>query len=116
MSQTTIYHNPACSTSRKALELLTARGRTPIVVEYLKTGWSRPQLEGLLQVMDLQPRDILRTRGDLAASLGLTDPATGDGAILDAMVAHPALVERPIVATEKGVRLARPLERLEEIF
>lgn len=116
MSQTIIYHNPACSTSRKALEALKAAGRAPQVVEYLKAGWTRPQLTELLAAMKLQPRDILRTRGDLAAELGLTDPAVGPDALLDAMVAHPVLVERPIVVTEKGTRLARPIERLQEIL
>ena len=116
MSQTIIYHNPACSTSRKALEMLTAAGRRPQVVEYLKVGWTKSQLQGLLKAMGSKPRDILRTRGDLASSLGLTDLAAADEAILDAMVAHPVLVERPIVETEKGVRLGRPVERVQEIL
>jgi len=116
MSQTIIYHNPGCSTSRKVLDMLTAAGRAPQVVEYLKVGWTKPQLQGLLKAMGLKPRDILRTRGDLAASLGLTDPAVGGDAILAAMIEHPVLVERPIVQTEKGVRLGRPVERVVEIL
>jgi arsenate reductase len=116
MSQTIIYHNPACSTSRKALDALVAAGRAPQVVEYLKTGWTLSQLRALLAAMGLTPRDILRTRGDLAADLGLTDPAAADQAILDAMVAHPVLVERPIVTTAKGTRLCRPADRLQEIL
>jgi arsenate reductase len=106
----TIFHNPKCGTSRNALAMIEAAGYVPKVVEYLKLGWTRTQLEGLLAAMGARPRDILREKGTPAAELGLLDPAVGDAAILDAMVAHPILVERPIVVTPKGVTLARPSE------
>jgi arsenate reductase len=112
----TIYHNPGCSTSRKALALIRERGVEPEVVEYLKTGWTRPQLEGLLKTMDLGPRDILRVRGTPAEALGLTSPSVTDDAILRAMTEHPVLVERPIVAGASKAVLARPIERLEALL
>ena len=106
----TIFHNPACGTSRNALEMIRAAGYAPAVVEYLKAGWTRPQLEGLLAAMGATPRDLLRTKGAPAEAMGLTDPEVGDDALLDAMVAEPVLVNRPIVATPKGTRLCRPSE------
>ena len=106
----TIFHNPACGTSRTVLALIRAAGYAPTVVEYLETGWSKPQLEGLLARMGAGPRDILRRRGTRAAELGLLDPAAGDAQLLAAMVAHPVLVERPIVETPLGTRLCRPAE------
>ncbi len=119
----TIFHNPACGTSRNTLAMIQAAGYAPQVIEYLKTGWTKAQLQDLLAAMGARPRDILREKGTPAAELGLLDPgATGD-AILDAMVEHPILVNRPIVVTPKGVRLCRPsdvvfelLERLPESF
>ena len=115
-SSVTIFHNPACSTSRKALEAIRAAGMQPNVVEYLKTGWTVPQLKGLLQAMKARPRDILRVRGTPAETLGLTDPAVADETILAAMAKHPALVERPIVVTPKGTVLARPVEKLQGVL
>jgi arsenate reductase len=112
----TIFHNPACGTSRGALELIRAAGHAPEVVEYLKTGWKRPQLEGLLAAMGARPRDLLRRKGDLAAELGLLGDEVSDETILAAMLAHPALVERPIVVTPKGIRLARPAERVADLL
>ena len=106
----TIFHNPACGTSRTVLALIRGAGYAPTVVEYLETGWSKPQLEGLLARMGAGPRDILRRRGTQAAELGLLDPAIGDAQLLAAMVAHPVLVERPIVETPLGTRLCRPAE------
>ena len=108
----TIFHNPACGTSRNTLAAIRESGVEPVVVEYLKTGWTRPGLEGLLAAMGGAPRDILRLRGTPAEALGLTDPAATDGAILDAMVAHPILVERPIVQSPKGAALCRPSEKV----
>jgi arsenate reductase len=108
----TIFHNPGCGTSRAVLAALRDAGREPKVVEYLKTGWTKPQLRGLLAAMKASPRDILRVRGTAAESLGLTAPGTTDDKILDAMVADPILVERPIVVTERGAALCRPAERL----
>lgn len=104
----TVYHNPACGTSRKTLELLRERGIEPTVVEYLKAGWTRPQLDDLLARMKASAHDILRVRGTRAEELGLTDPATPQATLLEAMVADPALVNRPIVVTPKGAALCRP--------
>ena len=115
-SPITIFHNPKCGTSRTVVETVQAAGCAPVIVEYLKAGWTRPQLEGLLARMGARPRDILRTRGTPAEALGLLDPGVSDAQILDAMVAEPILVERPIVAAPKGVRLCRPAERVRELL
>jgi arsenate reductase len=112
----TIFHNPACGTSRNTLAAIRESGVEPTVVEYLKTGWSQPQLKALLARMGKGPRDILRVRGTPAEDLGLTDPAASDTAILDAMVAHPILVERPIVESPKGVALCRPSEKVFDLL
>ena len=112
----TIFHNPACGTSRNTLAAIRESGVEPTVVEYLKAGWTKPQLQDLLGKLALRPRGILRTKGALAAELGLTDPSASDDAILDAMVAHPVLVERPIVVSPRGTVLARPSERVFEIL
>ena len=106
----TIFHNPACGTSRNTLAMIRAAGYEPIVVEYLQVGWTRQKLEELLAGMKARPRDILREKGTPAGELGLLDPATTDDRILDAMVQRPILVNRPIVMTPKGVKLARPSE------
>ncbi|HLY56668.1 MAG TPA: arsenate reductase family protein [Stellaceae bacterium] len=90
--------------------MIRAAGYEPNVVEYLTTGWTRGQLEGLLAQMGARSRDILREKGTPAAELGLLDPAVGDDQLLDAMVEHPILVNRPIVVTPKGVKLCRPSE------
>jgi len=108
----TIYHNPKCGTSRKTLELIRSKGLEPEIVEYLKTGWTKPQLEDLLKKMKAGPRDILRAKEPLAEELGLRDPKASDAAILKAMIAHPVLVERPIVVTAKGAALGRPPEAI----
>lgn len=105
-----IHHNPDCGTSRNVLELICAAGYEPTVVEYLKLGWTRPQLLALFAAAGLTPRAALRETKSPAAELGLLDPATSDDALLEAMIAHPVLVNRPIVATQKGVRLCRPSE------
>lgn len=112
----TIYHNPGCGTSRNALALIKAAGYEPIVVQYLQTGWTRSQLEELLAAMQAAPRDILREKGPPCADLGLLDPNTTDDQILDAMVRHPILVNRPIVVTPNGVRLARPSDAVLELL
>jgi arsenate reductase len=106
----TIYHNPDCETSRNTLAMIEAAGYTPTVVEYLKAGWTRQQIEALLADMGARPRDVLRERGTPAAELGLLDPSVSDEQILDAMITHPVLVNRPIVVTPKGVKLSRPSE------
>ncbi|MBL0923720.1 MAG: arsenate reductase family protein [Sphingomonadaceae bacterium] len=112
----TIWHNPDCGTSRKTLAIL---GETPeielSVIEYRKLPFTRGKLEQLFRDAGLSPRDALRTRGSPAEELGLIDGASAD-TILDAMVEHPILVERPFVETEKGVRLCRPQDRVYEII
>jgi arsenate reductase len=112
----TVFHNPGCGTSRNTLAMIQAAGHEPTVVAYLAAGWTRRQLEGLLAAMDARPRDILRDKGTPAADLGLLDPAVSDEAILEAMVAHPILVNRPIVVTPKGTRLCRPSERVLDLL
>lgn len=111
----TIWHNPDCGTSRKALARLREAGAHVTVIEYKKAPFDRAKLEQLLADAGLTPREALRTRGSPAEELGLIDGASAD-AIVDAMVAHAILVERPLVETEKGVRLCRPLEKIEEIL
>jgi arsenate reductase len=106
----TIFHNPACGTSRNTLAMIEAAGYAPTVVEYLVAGWTRPQLEELLGRMGARPREVLREKGTPAADLGLLDEGVTDGQLLDAMTVHPILVNRPIVVTPKGVKLCRPSE------
>ncbi|MCB8877228.1 arsenate reductase (glutaredoxin) [Acidisoma silvae] len=115
-SKVTIFHNPACGTSRRVLGMIEAAGMAPEIVLYLKTGWTRPQLLFLLASMKARPRDILRKRGTPAEELGLLAADTTDDAILDAMVAHPVLVERPIVVTPRGAKLCRPAETVEDLL
>jgi arsenate reductase len=112
----TIHHNPNCGTSRNTLQLLRDGGHEPRVVEYLKTGWSRAELERLLARAGLKPRDVLRSRGTPAEELGLLKEGVSDDAVLAAMTEHPVLVERPIVETPKGVRLCRPADKVREIL
>jgi arsenate reductase len=112
----TIFHNPACGTSRNALAMIRETGVEPTVVEYLKTGWTADQLKGLLKAMGKTPRDVMRVRGTPAEELGLTEPSVSDETIITAMVAHPILVERPIVQTPKGVRLGRPIVAVREVL
>ena len=116
MSAVTIYHNPRCSTSRNALALLRERGIEPQVVEYLKTPPSRAQLIELIKAAGLGVRGIMRAKEALFAELGLGDPNTSDEALIDAMMAHPILINRPIVVTPLGTRLCRPPETLLEIL
>jgi arsenate reductase len=110
MSSVTIYHNPACGTSRNTLALLREKGVEPTVVEYVKAGWTKDQLEALFKTMGVSAHDVLRVRGTQAHELGLTDPAASDAAVIAAMILDPILVERPIVVTPKGAALCRPAE------
>ncbi|CAH1675396.1 arsenate reductase (glutaredoxin) [Bosea thiooxidans] len=112
----TIYHNPACGTSRNALAMIRLSGEEPVVVEYLKTPPKRETLVSLLAAMKLTPRDVLRQKGTPYAELGLEDASLTDEALLDAMMAHPILINRPIVITDKGVRLCRPSEAVLELL
>ena len=113
---TRIYHNPKCSTSRKVLEALRNAGEEPEVVEYLKTPPSKAELKDLLKRMKMRPRDLLRKKEALYKELGLDEEKKSDEQIIDAMIAHPILIERPIVVTKKGVRLGRPPEIVNEIL
>jgi arsenate reductase (glutaredoxin) len=112
----TIFHNPACGTSRKTLDILREKGDEPRVVEYLKTPPGRDELKRLYDRAGISPREGLRAKEPLAAELGLTRPDVSDDEILDAMAEHPILIERPLVETDKGVRLCRPQERVREIL
>ena len=110
MSGVTIYHNPGCGTSRNTLALLRDKGVEPTVVEYLKEGWTKAQLEDLLARIGASAHDILRVRGTNAVELGLTDPGASDEVLIAAMIIEPILVNRPIVVTAKGAALCRPAE------
>jgi arsenate reductase len=112
----TIYHNPRCGTSRNTLALLRDAGHEPQVIEYLVTPTSRAELADLAARSGAGAHGLLRSKEALAAELGLNDPAIGDDALLDAMAAHPILINRPIVVTSKGVRLCRPAELVHEIL
>lgn len=112
----TIYHNPNCGTSRKVLARLEELGHAPTVVEYLKTPPSRETMKSLLSAMGMRPREILRRKGAPYDELNLDDPTLTDEQILDHLAAHPILMERPVVATPKGVRVCRPAEKLDEIL
>ena len=103
-----IHHNPDCGTSRNVVRIVEAAGYTPVVIEYLKTGWTRPQLLALFAAADLTPRTALRTSKSPAVELGLIEDGVTDESILAAMLEHPILVNRPIVACRNGVRLCRP--------
>jgi len=111
-----IHHNPDCGTSRNVLAIIEASGEAPVVIEYLKEGWSRPQLLGLFAAADLTPRDALRETKSPAKELGLLEPGVSDDAILAAMLEHPVLVNRPIVCSPKGVRLCRPSELVLDLL
>jgi arsenate reductase len=108
----TIYHNPACGTSRNTLEMIRQSGEEPEVVEYLKTPPSRDKLIELLAAMGMKPRELLREKGTPYADLGLDDASLTDEDSLDAMMAHPILINRPIVVTNKGTALCRPSEKV----
>jgi arsenate reductase len=112
----TIYHNPMCGTSRKTLEILRDSGADVWVREYLKTPPTRDELVRLYRRAGIEPRDGLRAKEPLAEELGLTRPDVTDDEVLDAMVAHPILIERPLVETDKGVRLCRPQDVVREIL
>jgi arsenate reductase len=112
----TIYHNPKCSTSRKVLEALRASGAKPKIIEYLKAPPDRKTLQALLKAMRMEPRDLLRRRGTPYDELDLDNPGLTRERLIDAMLQHPILIERPIVVTDKGTRLCRPPERLAEIL
>ena len=105
-----IYHNPECGTSRNVLGIIKAAGHEPTVIEYLQTGWTEPQLLGLFAAAGLTPRSALRETKSPAQVLGLLAPSVSDSQLLQAMLEHPVLVNRPIVCSLKGVKLCRPSE------
>ena len=111
-----IHHNPACGTSRNVLAIIEAAGYRPTVINYLETGWTRPQLLGLFAAAGLTPRTALRTTKSPAEELGLLSPGISEDAILDAMLRHPVLVNRPIVCTARGVKLCRPSETVLDLL
>lgn len=111
-----IFHNPDCGTSRNVLAIIEASGEAPVVIEYLQTGWTRSQLLGLFAAADLTPRTALRTTKSPAEDLGLLDPSLTDETLLDAMLEHPILVNRPLVCSPKGVRLCRPSESVLDLL
>ena len=112
----TIYHNPACGTSRNTLALIRNSGSEPEVIEYLKMPPSRDTLLDLMRRADLTPRALLREKGTPYAELGLADPALTDDQLVDAMMAHPILINRPLVVTPLGVKLCRPSEAVLDIL
>lgn len=114
--KTTIYHNPACGTSRNTLAIIEASGETPQVIEYLKTPPSRERLVELISMMAITPRELLRRKGTPFEEPNLDDPALSDDQLIDAMIAHPILINRPIVVTDKGARLCRPSELVLELL
>ena len=111
-----IHHNPDCGTSRNVLAIIEASGEAPVVIEYLKEGWSRPQLLSLFAAAGLTPRTALRETKSPAKELGLLEPGVSDEAILAAMLEHSVLVNRPIVCSPKGVRLCRPSELVLDLL
>ena len=112
----TIFHNPACGTSRNTLELIRHAGIEPVVIEYLKTPPSKERLRELVASMGIAVRDLLRQKGTPYADLGLDDPTLSDEQLLDAMLAHPILINRPIVVTDLGAKLCRPSEEVLELL
>ena len=111
-----VHHNRECGTSRNVVEIIRAAGHEPVIIEYLQTGWTRPQLLALFAACGLTPRGALRETKSPAAELGLLNERVGDEEILTAMLLHPVLVNRPIVATPKGVRLCRPSEAVLDLL
>ena len=116
MPDVTIYHNPACGTSRNTLALLRHAGLEPVVIEYLKTPPGKERLRELLRAMGLSARDLLRQKGTPYAELKLDDPKRTEEELLDAMLRHPILINRPIVVTELGTALCRPSEKVLELL
>jgi arsenate reductase len=112
----TIYHNARCGTSRTTLEAIRAAGHEPRVVDYLATPPAREQLRQMIADAGLSVREAMRAKEPVYTELGLDDPALSDEALLDAMLAHPILINRPFVATPKGVRLCRPSDKVQEIL
>jgi len=111
-----IHHNPECGTSRNVLKIIEAAGYKPVVIKYIKEGWTRAQLLGLFAAADLTPRTALRTTKSPAKELGLLEESVSDETIFEAMLEYPVLVNRPIVCTSKGVKLCRPSELVLDLL
>ena len=111
-----IFHNPKCGTSRNTLAIMQASGETPDVVEYLKTPPSREYLVELLALMHITPRELIRSKENVYSEIGLDNPTLTDAQLIDAMIAHPIFINRPIVVTNKGAALCRPSERVFELL
>lgn len=116
MTRPVIYHNPKCGTSRNTLAMLRQAGHDPDVIEYLKTPPTRARLVELIAAMGIPVRDLLRRKGTPYDELGLDDPALGDDELIDRMIEHPILINRPIVVTDKGVKLCRPSEAVLDLL
>ena len=112
----TIYHNPACGTSRNTLAMIRQSGAEPVVIEYLKTPPSREKLVELVKALGISVRALLREKGTPYKELGLDDPKWSDDELIDQMLAHPILINRPIVVTPKGTRLCRPSEAVVDLL
>src|ERR1700730_9766709 len=112
----TIYHNPNCGTSRNVLAMIRQSGEEPLVIEYLKSPTSRERLKALIQAMGIPVRALLREKGTPYAELGLGDPKWSDDQLIDFMLAHPILINRPIVQTPKGTKLCRPSEAVLDLL
>lgn len=111
-----IHHNPECGTSRNVLEIIRALAEEPVVIDYINEGWTKAQLQALFAAANISPREALRTTKSPAVELGLTDPTVSDEKLLEAMLEHPVLVNRPIVCTKKGVALCRPSEAVFKLL
>jgi arsenate reductase (glutaredoxin) len=112
----TIYHNPSCGTSRNVLAMIRASGEEPEIIEYLKTPPDRARLIELIEAMGISPRALLRQKGTPYAELGLADPEWSDDELIDFMLKHPILINRPIVVTQKGTKLCRPSEAVLDLL
>jgi arsenate reductase len=111
-----IHHNPDCGTSRNVLEIIRTFAEEPVIINYINEGWTKGQLLALFAAANISPREALRTTKSPAVELGLTDPAVADEKLLEAMLEHPVLVNRPIVCTKKGVALCRPSEAVFKLL
>lgn len=116
MSDITIYHNPGCGTSRNTLAMIRNSGAEPVIIEYLKTPPTREQLLALIAASGLSVREVMRSKEALCSELGLNDPARSDAELINAMLTHPVLINRPLVVTPLGTRLCRPSEAVLDIL
>lgn len=116
MTDITIYHNPRCSKSRQALQLLRDHGKDPVIVEYLKQPLSEIQIKRLLKILGMKPRELMRRKESEYSDLGLDDPKVSEAKLIKAMVEHPVLMERPVVVAGDRAVVGRPPEKVAEIL